>query len=132
MIKVISIFGTRPEAIKMAPLVKELEKRKEIESIVVVTAQHRQMLDSVLETFNIVKVCFIEELSLTIIFSLFAFSTILIVCNKLVVNISAGTIFFIALEIITSLFIIVLLTELAVNDLLAIVYINSLRSPFSS
>ena len=52
-IKVISIFGTRPEAIKMAPLVKELEKRKEIESIVVVTAQHRQMLDSVLETFNI-------------------------------------------------------------------------------
>ena len=45
MIKVISIFGTRPEAIKMAPLVKELEKRKEIESIVVVTAQHRQMLD---------------------------------------------------------------------------------------
>ena len=53
MIKVVSIFGTRPEAIKMAPLVKELEKRKEIESIVVVTAQHRQMLDSVLETFNI-------------------------------------------------------------------------------
>ena len=53
MIKVLSIFGTRPEAIKMAPLVKELEKRKEIESIVVVTAQHRQMLDSVLETFNI-------------------------------------------------------------------------------
>ena len=53
MIKVISIFGTRPEAIKMAPLVKELEKRKEIKSIVVVTAQHRQMLDSVLETFNI-------------------------------------------------------------------------------
>lgn len=53
MIKVISIFGTRPEAIKMAPLVKKLEKRKEIESIVVVTAQHRQMLDSVLETFNI-------------------------------------------------------------------------------
>src|SRR5574344_996604 len=52
-IKVISIFGTRPEAIKMAPLVKELEKRKEIKSIVVVTAQHRQMLDSVLETFNI-------------------------------------------------------------------------------
>ncbi len=53
MIKVISIFGTRPEAIKMAPLVKELEKRKKIESIVVVTAQHRQMLDSVLETFEI-------------------------------------------------------------------------------
>ena len=53
MIKVISIFGTRPEAIKMSPLVKELEKRKEIENIVVVTAQHRQMLDSVLETFEI-------------------------------------------------------------------------------
>lgn len=48
-----SIFGTRPEAIKMAPLVKELEKRKEIESIVCVTAQHRQMLDQVLETFDI-------------------------------------------------------------------------------
>ena len=39
MIKVMTIFGTRPEAIKMAPLVKELEKRKEIESIVCVTAQ---------------------------------------------------------------------------------------------
>ena len=54
MIKVMSVFGTRPEAIKMAPLVKELEKRKEIESIVCVTAQHREMLDQVLETFNIV------------------------------------------------------------------------------
>jgi UDP-N-acetylglucosamine 2-epimerase (non-hydrolysing) len=53
MIKIMSIFGTRPEAIKMAPLVKELEKRKEIESIVCVTAQHRQMLDQVLDTFNI-------------------------------------------------------------------------------
>ena len=52
-IKVMSIFGTRPEAIKMAPLVKELKKRKEIESIVCVTAQHRQMLDQVLETFEI-------------------------------------------------------------------------------
>ena len=52
-IKVLSIFGTRPEAIKMAPLVKELETRKEIESIVCVTAQHREMLDQVLETFNI-------------------------------------------------------------------------------
>lgn len=52
-IKVLSIFGTRPEAIKMAPLVKELESRKEIESIVCVTAQHREMLDQVLETFNI-------------------------------------------------------------------------------
>ncbi len=54
MIKVMSIFGTRPEAIKMAPLVKELEKRNEIQSIVCVTAQHRQMLDQVLKTFSIV------------------------------------------------------------------------------
>lgn len=52
-IKVMSIFGTRPEAIKMAPLVKELESRNEVESIVCVTAQHREMLDQVLETFNI-------------------------------------------------------------------------------
>ena len=53
MIKVLSIFGTRPEAIKMAPLVKELESREEIKSIVCVTAQHREMLDQVLKTFNI-------------------------------------------------------------------------------
>ena len=53
MIKVMTIFGTRPEAIKMAPLVKELEKRKEIESIVCVTAQHREMLDQVLKVFDI-------------------------------------------------------------------------------
>ena len=52
-IKVMSVFGTRPEAIKMAPLVQELERRDEIESIVCVTAQHREMLDQVLETFNI-------------------------------------------------------------------------------
>lgn len=44
-IKVMTIFSTRREAIKMAPLVKELETRKEIESIVCVTAQHRKMLD---------------------------------------------------------------------------------------
>lgn len=54
MVKVLSVFGTRPEAIKMAPLVKELEKRKEIKSVLCVTAQHREMLDQVLETFNIV------------------------------------------------------------------------------
>lgn len=54
MIKVMSIFGTRPEAIKMAPLVKELESRDEIESIVCVTAQHREMLDQVLNTFKII------------------------------------------------------------------------------
>lgn len=52
-IKVMTIFGTRPEAIKMAPLVNELESRKNIESIVCVTAQHREMLDQVLNTFNI-------------------------------------------------------------------------------
>ena len=54
MIKVMTIFGTRPEAIKMAPLVKELQTRSEIETIVCVTAQHRQMLDQVLQTFEIV------------------------------------------------------------------------------
>ena len=52
-IKVMTILGTRPEAIKMAPLVKELEKHEEIESIVCVTAQHRQMLDQVLDIFEI-------------------------------------------------------------------------------
>ena len=52
-IKVMSIFGTRPEAIKMAPLIKELDSRDEIESIVCVTAQHREMLDQVLDTFKI-------------------------------------------------------------------------------
>ncbi|MGL4774460.1 MAG: non-hydrolyzing UDP-N-acetylglucosamine 2-epimerase [Clostridium sp.] len=53
MKKIITIFGTRPEAIKMAPLVKELEKREGIESKVCVTAQHREMLDQVLEYFDI-------------------------------------------------------------------------------
>lgn len=52
-IKILTIFGTRPEAIKMAPLVKELEKREELESRVCVTAQHREMLDQVLEIFNV-------------------------------------------------------------------------------
>lgn len=52
-IKVMTIFGTRPETIKMAPVVKELQGRKEIETIVCVTAQHRQMLDQVLHTFDI-------------------------------------------------------------------------------
>lgn len=51
--KIITIFGTRPEAIKMAPLVKELEKREEIDSKVCVTAQHREMLDQVLNLFDI-------------------------------------------------------------------------------
>jgi len=53
-IKVMTIFGTRPEAIKMAPIVKELKSRDEIECIVCVTAQHRQMLDQVLEAFDII------------------------------------------------------------------------------
>lgn len=48
-----TIFGTRPEAIKMAPLVLQLQKDDQLEPIVVVTAQHREMLDSVLDTFNI-------------------------------------------------------------------------------
>ena len=52
-IKVMSVLGTRPEDIKMAPLVKELEKTPEIESIVCVTAQHREMLDQVLEIFDL-------------------------------------------------------------------------------
>ena len=52
-IKVMTVFGTRPEAIKMAPLVKELESREEVESIVTVTAQHREMLDQVLKIFDI-------------------------------------------------------------------------------
>jgi len=52
-IKVMTVFGTRPEAIKMAPLVKTLEARGEFESIVCVTAQHREMLDVVLDLFDI-------------------------------------------------------------------------------
>ena len=51
--KVLSVFGTRPEAIKMAPVVKELESRDEVESVVCVTAQHRGMLDQVLDVFKI-------------------------------------------------------------------------------
>lgn len=51
--KVLTVFGTRPEAIKMAPIVKELEKRKDIESVVAVTGQHREMLDQVLKIFDI-------------------------------------------------------------------------------
>lgn len=54
MIKVLSVFGTRPEAIKMAPVIKELEKQRDtIKSIVCVTAQHREMLDQVLGLFAI-------------------------------------------------------------------------------
>ena len=52
-LRIMSVFGTRPEAIKMCPLVKELASRPEIESLCCVTAQHRQMLDSVLEVFDL-------------------------------------------------------------------------------
>ena len=54
MKKVMIVFGTRPEAIKMCPLVKELKNRKNIETIVCVTGQHREMLDQVLQVFDIV------------------------------------------------------------------------------
>ncbi|MBQ9387552.1 MAG: UDP-N-acetylglucosamine 2-epimerase (non-hydrolyzing) [Lachnospiraceae bacterium] len=54
MKKIMPVFGTRPEAIKMCPLIKELKSRKNIEVVVCVTGQHRQMLDSVLNTFGVV------------------------------------------------------------------------------
>ena len=54
MKKIMLVFGTRPEAIKMCPLVNELKKRINIETIVCVTGQHRQMLDQVLEAFSVV------------------------------------------------------------------------------
>ena len=53
MKKVMLVFGTRPEAIKMCPLVNELKTRKELETVVCVTGQHRQMLDQVLEAFHV-------------------------------------------------------------------------------
>lgn len=53
MKKVMLVFGTRPEAIKMCPLVNELKTRKNIETIVCVTGQHREMLDQVLNAFNV-------------------------------------------------------------------------------
>lgn len=52
--KVMVVFGTRPEAIKMSPLVKELKTRPELDTVVCVTGQHREMLDQVLEVFNII------------------------------------------------------------------------------
>lgn len=52
--KVLTVFGTRPEAIKMAPLVKKLKEAEGIESVLCVTAQHREMLDQVLELFDLV------------------------------------------------------------------------------
>ena len=54
MKKIMTVFGTRPEAIKMCPLVNELKSRDEIETVVTVTGQHREMLDQVLEVFNVV------------------------------------------------------------------------------
>ena len=54
MKKIMLVFGTRPEAIKMCPLVNELKKRDSIETLVCVTGQHRQMLDQVLETFHVI------------------------------------------------------------------------------
>ena len=54
MKKILLVFGTRPEAIKMCPLVNELKTRKTIKTIVCVTGQHRQMLDQVLNTFNVI------------------------------------------------------------------------------
>ena len=54
MKKIMLVFGIRPEAIKMCPLVNELKKRKGLQTVVCVTGQHRQMLDQVLETFHVV------------------------------------------------------------------------------
>lgn len=54
MKKIMLVFGTRPEAIKMCPLVKELKTRKELNTVVCVTGQHRQMLDQVLQAFDVV------------------------------------------------------------------------------
>jgi UDP-N-acetylglucosamine 2-epimerase (non-hydrolysing) len=51
--KVLTVIGTRPEAIKLAPIIRELGKRRELQNVVVVTAQHREMLDSALELFKI-------------------------------------------------------------------------------
>lgn len=53
-IKILSVFGTRPEAIKMAPLIKQFEKDKDFESVICVTGQHRDMLDSVLSVFDMI------------------------------------------------------------------------------
>ena len=53
MKKVMTVFGTRPEAIKMCPVVKELKKADKLKTIVCVTGQHREMLDMVLEAFDV-------------------------------------------------------------------------------
>ena len=52
-IKIMSVFGTRPEAIKMCPLIKKMREYEEIESIVCLTGQHREMLQQVIDIFQI-------------------------------------------------------------------------------
>ncbi|HAV21184.1 MAG TPA: UDP-N-acetylglucosamine 2-epimerase (non-hydrolyzing), partial [Firmicutes bacterium] len=52
--KVMAVFGTRPEAIKMAPVVQALRSSNELSTVVAVTAQHREMLDQVLDIFGII------------------------------------------------------------------------------
>ena len=54
MKKILLVFGTRPEAVKMCPLVQELRARREIKTVVCVTGQHREMLDQILATFSVV------------------------------------------------------------------------------
>ena len=54
MKKILLVFGTRPEAIKMCPLVNELKAREGVKTVVCVSGQHRQMLDQVLEAFHVV------------------------------------------------------------------------------
>ena len=54
MIKVLTVLGTRPEAIKLAPIIKRLERDPRFTSITCVTSQHREMLDQVLEVFDVV------------------------------------------------------------------------------
>ena len=51
--KIMSVFGTRPEAIKMCPVVMEIQKRRNVESIVCLTGQHREMLEPVMQLFNL-------------------------------------------------------------------------------
>ena len=53
MKKVMAVFGTRPEAIKMCPVIRELKKRKNFQTVVCVTGQHQQMLDQCMKTFKV-------------------------------------------------------------------------------
>lgn len=54
MKKIMLVFGTRPEAIKMCPLVNELKRRPQVQTVVCVTGQHKQMLQQVLDAFSVV------------------------------------------------------------------------------